>query len=200
MPAQRKMELQAAYPSQAEGGFAGDISKSLRLALNAWDKKRNSAGFKYGRSQGTFRCEKTAAEREEISWNAAPEIKRKSRKAQKRAQMTADQLAERRAYMRQHRATESPEARAERLKVRRAAYLLKKGGVIQKRRGMTHDEKKAARKEQKRRYLERKRAGIVGLTPRKQSPLTPEQLKRKSERERGYYAARKQKHQTVSAS
>jgi hypothetical protein len=102
--------------------------------------------------------------------------------------------------MQQHRAAESPEDRAERLEARRAAYLKKKGGVIQKRRGMTHEEKKAARKEQKRRYLERKRAGIVGLTPRKQSPLTAEQLKRKSERERGYYAARKQKHQTQRAS
>jgi hypothetical protein len=38
--AQPKQWLQDLYPSQAEGGFAGTLSSSMRAALGAWEKKR----------------------------------------------------------------------------------------------------------------------------------------------------------------
>lgn len=39
-PAQPNLFLQDAYPSQAEGGFAGTLSSSVMRALRAWEKKR----------------------------------------------------------------------------------------------------------------------------------------------------------------
>jgi len=38
--AQQKLFMQDAYPSQAEGGFAGTLSSSVMRALRAWEKKR----------------------------------------------------------------------------------------------------------------------------------------------------------------
>ena len=38
--AQPNIFLQDAYPSQAEGGFAGTLSSSVMRALRAWEKKR----------------------------------------------------------------------------------------------------------------------------------------------------------------
>jgi hypothetical protein len=82
LPACKNIELQAAYPSQADGGFAGDLHNSLRVALDRWEKRRGHNDFRYGRGgTGVFRREKAAtATRSEISWNKAPEIKRASGK------------------------------------------------------------------------------------------------------------------------
>lgn len=200
MPAQRTLEHQAAYPSQAEGGFAGDLHKSLKDALVRWEKKRGIGGhFKYGTtgSGGAYRREKTGATREEISWNKAPEVKRESKK---REILTEEQRLAKLAYNRQRRQSETPEEREARLEARRAWYLAKRGGVLQKRFRMSPEERKAAVKAAKQRYLERQKAGLVAKTIRKPSKLRAEQLARKAERGRMYYARNKQQNQTISAS
>jgi hypothetical protein len=38
--AQQKLVFQDAYPSQAEGGFAGTLSSTVMRALRAWEKRR----------------------------------------------------------------------------------------------------------------------------------------------------------------
>jgi hypothetical protein len=200
LPAQKRLELQAAYPSQAEGGFAGDLHKSLNDALVRWEQKRGIGGhFKYGTtgSAGAYRKEKTGATREEISWNKAPEIKRESKK---RAILTEEQHAAKLAYNRERRRQETPEERDERLEARRAWYLAKRGGTLQKRFARSPEERKAAVKAAKQRYLERQKAGLVAKTIRKPSTSTAEQLARKAERGRKYYARNKQQHQTFITS
>jgi hypothetical protein len=200
LPAQRRLELQAAYPSQAEGGFAGDLHKSLRQALVRWEQKRGIGGhFKYGTtgSAGAYRKEKIGATREEISWNAAPEVKREPKK---REILTEEQRLAKLAYNRERRQSETPEEREARLEARRAWYLAKQGGKLQKRFRMSPEERKDAVKAAKQRYMERQKQGIVAKTIRKPSTSTAEQLARKAERGRKYYARNKQQHQTISAS
>lgn len=184
-PAQRKLEHQAAYPSQAEGGFAGDLHSSVHKALVAWEKKRNPGEtFRYGKSGSSqFKKEKTTASREEISWNKVPEVKKESKK---RAVLTAEQHAAKLAYNRQRRKTETPEEREARLEVRRAWYLAKQGGVLQKRFRMSPEQRKASVKAAKQRYLERQKAGLVAKTVRKPSKLSPERLAKKAEAQRKY--------------
>jgi hypothetical protein len=200
LPAQRRLEHQSAYPSQAEGGFAGDLHKSLKDALVRWEKKRGIGGhFKYGTTgcNGAFRKEKTSATREEISWNKAPEVKRESKK---REILTEDQRLAKLAYNRRRRQTETPEERDARLEARRAWYLAKRGGTLQKRFRMLPEERKAAVKAAKQRYIQRQKAGLVAKTIRKPSTSTVEQLARKAERGRKYYARNKRQNQTISAS
>ena len=200
LPAQRRLEHQAAYPSQAEGGFAGDLHKSLRQALVAWKKRRGIGGhFKYGTtgSNGAYRREKTGATRDEISWNKAPEVKRESKK---REILTEEQRLAKLAYNRQRRQTETPEEREARLEIRRAWYLAKRGGTLQKRFRMAPEERKAAVKAAKQRYIERQKAGLVAKTIRKPSKSTAEQLARKAERGRMYYARNKRQNQTIGTS
>lgn len=113
LPAQRSLQQQAAYPSQAEGGFAGDLHSSVTAALRAWEKKRaGGAEFRYGRTgSARFTREKTTATRDEISWNAAPqstaEPKRKSKTvsgAGSKKRFTAEeQAAKQREYARRYR-------------------------------------------------------------------------------------------------
>lgn len=200
LPAQRRLEHQAAYPSRAEGGFAGDLHKSLKEALVRWEKKRGIGGhFKYGTtgSNGAYRREKTGATREEISWNKTPEVKRESKK---RETLTEEQRLAKLAYNRQRRQTETSEEREARLEVRRAWYRAKQGGTLQKRFRMSPEERKVAVKEAKQRYIERQKAGLVAKTIRKPSKSTAEQLARKAERGRMYYARNKRQNQTVRAS
>ena len=191
LPAQRRLEHQAAYPSQAEGGFAGDLHKSLKDALVRWEKKRGIGGhFKYGTtgSNGAYRREKTGATRDEISWNKAPEFKRESKR---REIVTEEQRLEKLAYNRERRQSETPEEREARLELRRAWYLAKRGGTLQKRFRMSPEERKAAVKAAKQRYIERQKAGLVAKTIRKPSKSTAEQLARKAERQRKYYERNK---------
>ena len=200
LPAQRRLEHQAAYPSQAEGGFAGDLHNSLHKALVAWEKRRGVGGhFKYGTtgSAGAFRKEKTGATREEISWNKAPEIKRESKK---REILTEEQRLAKLAYNRHRRRSETPQQREARLEVRRAWYIAKRGGTLQKRFRMSPEERKAAVKAAKQRYIDRQKAGLVAKTIRKPSKSTAEQLARKAERGRMYYARNKRQNQTIIAS
>ena len=199
LPAQRRLDHQAAYPSQAEGGFAGDLHNSLHKALVAWEKRRGIGGhFKYGTTgcNGAYRREKTGATREEISWNKSPEVKRESKK---REFLSEEQRLAKLAYNRQRRQTETPEEREARLEARRAWYLSKRGGTLQKRFCMSPEERKAAVKAAKQRYIERQKAGLVAKTIRKPSKSTAEQLARKAERGRMYYARNKRQNKTVSA-
>lgn len=188
LPALRHIELQAAYPSQAEGGFAGDLHNSLHRALVAWEKKRNpEAGFKYGRNGSQYRREKTAtATREEISWNSAPEVKAPSN-AQKKKKQRESNLK----YMRSIRAKETPQERAERLEKRRAARGSVSGRTYKQRPKMTPEQRKAAVKAAKARYVERQRLGLVAKTVRPPSKLTVDQLAKKAARQREYEAANK---------
>jgi hypothetical protein len=200
LPAQKRLELQAAYPSQAEGGFAGDLHKSLKDALVRWEQKRGIGGhFKYGTtgSAGAYRREKTSATRDEISWNAAPEVKREPKK---RKVLTEDHRLAKLAYNRERRQSETPEERDARLEARRAWYLAKQGGTLQKRFTRSPEERNAAVKAAKQRYIERQKAGLVAKTIRKPSKSTAEQLARKAERGRMYYARNKRQNQTISAS
>jgi hypothetical protein len=192
LPAQRRLEHQAAYPSQAEGGFAGDLHNSLHKALVDWEKRRGVGGhFKYGTtgSNGAYRKEKTGATREEISWNKAPEVKRESKK---REILTEEQRLAKLAYNRERRQTETPEEREVRLEARRAWYLAKRGGQLQKQFRMSPKERKAAVKAAKQRYLERQKAGLVAKTVRPPSKLTEKQLAAKRQRQRRYYVRSKQ--------
>jgi len=199
LPAQKRLELQAAYPSQAEGGFAGDLHKSLRQALIRWEQKRGIGGhFKYGTtgSAGAYRKEKTGATREEISWNKAPEVKREPKK---REILTEEQRLAKVAYNRERRQSETAEEREARLEKRRAWYLAKQGGTLQKRFARSPEERKAAVKAAKQRYLDRQKAGLVAKTVRPPSKLTEKQLQAKRERQKKYYERSKQ-HSTISAS
>jgi hypothetical protein len=185
LPAQRKLDHQAAYPSQAEGGFAGDLHSSVHKALVAWEKKRNPGEpFRYGKSGSSqFKKEKTTASREEISWNKAPEVKKESKK---RAVLTAEQYAAKLEYNRERRAKLNAEKREELLAIRRAVYLAKRGGTLQKRSRMSPEQRKASVKAAKQRYLERQKAGLVAKTVRKPSKLSPERLAKKAEAQRKY--------------
>jgi hypothetical protein len=185
---------------QAEGGFAGDLHKSLRQALVRWEQKRGIGGhFKYGTngSAGAYRKEKTGATREEISWNKSPEVKREPKK---RYIFTEEQRLAKLAYNRERRQSETPEEREARLEARRSWYLAKRGGTLQKRFARSPEERRAAVKAAKQRYLERQKAGLVAKTIPKPSTFTAEQLARKAERGRKYYARNKQQHQTIIAS
>jgi len=192
LPAQRRLEHQAAYPSQAEGGFAGDLHNSLHKALVAWEKRRGVGGhFKYGTtgSNGAYRREKTGATREEISWNKAPEIKRESKK---RVILTWEQHAAKLAYNRERKRQETPEEREKRLEKRREWYLAKRGGTLQKRFRMSPEERKQSVKAAKLRYQARQKAGLVAKTVRPPSKLTEKQLQAKRERQKKYYERSKQ--------
>jgi hypothetical protein len=188
LPACKNIELQAAYPSQADGGFAGDLHNSLRVALDRWEKRRgHNDHFRYGRGgTGAFRREKAAtATRAEISWNSAPEIKRAPDPEKQKARAEARRLVAC-ARMCEKRKTEGPQSREERLARRRELYLAKNGGVRKKRRCQTAEERKASVKAAKQRYLKRQRAGLVAKTIWKPSKLTEKQRKRKNERQRKY--------------
>jgi len=191
LPACKNIELQAAYPSQADGGFAGDLHNSLRVALDRWEKRRGlNANFKYGRGgTGVFRKEKTAtATRTEISWNSAPEVKRAPDLEKQKARAEARRLAAC-IRMRDKRKSEGPQTREERLARRRELYLAKNGGVRKKLRAQTPEERRAAVKLAKKRYEERKRLGLV--IPKLPSTKSPEKLKRNAERQRHYAAKNK---------
>jgi hypothetical protein len=188
MPAQRTLEHQAAYPSQAEGGFAGDLHNSLHRALVAWEKRRNPNGdpFKFGRAKGMFTREKVAtATRAEISWNAAPEAKREPSKEKQQAREEA-RREEARRWMRQSRAKETPEQRAERLAKRRADRL----ALNPPKPKMSPEERARKRAETKKRYMARKTAGLIVKREPKRK-MSVEQLAKKAERQRGYEAANK---------
>lgn len=192
MPAQRTLEHQAALPSQAEGGFAGDLHSSVHKALVAWEKKRypNGNGFKFGRAKGMFAREKTAtATRDELSWNAAPEVKTKDPSKQK---MRDESQKERnREYMRQRRAKETPEEKAIRLAKRRADRMATLGYAYKPRPKMTPEERKASVKAAKARYTEKQKQGLAPKRVYKPVKLTPEQLKTKAARQREKYHERK---------
>ena len=189
LPALRHIELQAAYPSQAEGGFAGDLHKSLHRALVAWEKRRNPNGdpFKFGRAKSMFAREKAAtATRAEISWNSEPEIKRAPSKEKQQAREEA-RREEARRRMRQSRSKKTPEQRAERLAKRRADRL----ALNPPKPKMSPEERAQARRDAKKRYMTRREAGLIGPKPEPKRKMTPEQRARKAERQRKYEAANK---------
>jgi len=66
----KSIGMQDAYPSQAEGGLAGDISASLKRALKAWDQRRFDAErpYKYGTGRSQY-VRKKPTTREEATWN-----------------------------------------------------------------------------------------------------------------------------------
>jgi hypothetical protein len=70
-PAQKSIVLQDAYPMQAEGGLAGDISISLKRALKAWDQRRfdSEKPYKYGTGRSQY-VRKKPTTREEVTWNS----------------------------------------------------------------------------------------------------------------------------------
>ena len=175
LPAQRTLEHQAAYPSQAEGGFAGDLHNSLHRALVAWEKKRNpEAGFRYGRNGSQYRREKTAtATREEITWNLAPEVKAPSN-AQKKKKQRESNLK----YMQRIRAKETPQERADRLALNPPKPK------------MSPEERARKRAETKKSYMARKAAGLIVKREPKRK-MSAEQLAKKAARQRKYETANK---------
>lgn len=185
--------LQHCYPMQAEGGFTGDIHKSVYAALKAWEEKRGAnKGFRYGHNNSSFKKKEATATRTEISWNSAPEIKR-APCPRKKAERTHAQREARNRAMKNWRANETSEARALRLAKRNAAYR-EKVGPKPVRPKMTPEERKASLKEGKKRYRERVKAGLIPLEKPK-SKLTCEQLAEKAKRSRRYYQQNKQKHE-----
>jgi hypothetical protein len=69
----KSIVLQDAYPSQAEGGLAGDISISLKRALAAWDERRFNN--KPVPSYGSAYVREKATKRAEVTWNPTPASK-----------------------------------------------------------------------------------------------------------------------------
>lgn len=142
------MSMQDAYPSQAEGGLAGDVSASLKRALKEWDQRRydGSNGFRYGKGNGLYKKARVTS-RAEVTWNPkvvlvkAPKtkkvaaikvprekklVKSKPTEAERQA---AKQIAREKkiAWQRERRANEDPNAKQIRLEARRAAYVAKHG-------------------------------------------------------------------------
>jgi hypothetical protein len=199
MPAQRTLEFQSALPSQAEGGFSGDFHSSVHKALCAWEKKRNlNSGFRYGHGSAVYSRKVETAQRSEISWNSAPEVKRAPDPAKIKMREEAARMRHNQR-MREMRAKETPEQKEARLSQRRATRKSRSTGLPYKQRPkITCEERKAAVKAAKARYLERQKLGLVAKTLRPPSKLTPEQLKRKAERARKYYY--ENKNSAISAS
>lgn len=186
LPAQRSLEHQAAYPAQAEGGYPGDTCRTLKAALVAWEARRGIAVIKYGRGYraGELRNPSAKATRAEISWNPAPEVKRESTKAKQREEARREEARNR---MRRNRAQETPEARAERLAKRRAERF----ALNPPKPKMSPQERAQARKDAKKRYMARRKAGLIGPKPEPKRKMTPEQRARKAERQRRYESANK---------
>jgi hypothetical protein len=198
LPAQKRLELQAAYPSQAEGGVTGDLHKSLRQALVRWEQKRGiTVGIKFRPGNRSMMPEKRSATRSEISWNAAPEVKRAPCPAKRKIRDEAER-EENRRRMKERREAETPEQREKRLQERRDWYLKRQGGVLKIRSKQTPEERKQSVKDAKMRYQERLKAGLVAKTVRPPSKLTEKQLQAKRERQKKYYE--RSKHSTISAS
>jgi hypothetical protein len=175
---------------QAEGGFVGDLHASVRAALVAWEKKRESnKGFRYGHGSNMYRKEKTAtASRSEISWNSAPEVVR-APCPRKKAERTQAQREARNKALRESKAKETSEQRRARLDARNAWYRARVGEKP-KRPKMSIEERRASLREAKKRYQERLKAGLVSEKPK--SKLTPQQLAAKAARARRYYQQNKQ--------
>lgn len=142
------MAMQDAYPSQGEGGLAGDVSASLKRALKEWDQRRwdSSNGFKYGKGNGLYKKARVTS-RAEVTWNPkvaqvkAPKAKKvaaikvpREKKPVKPKRTEAERLASKKANhanrlarQRARRAAEAPEVRQARLEAKRAAYIAKNG-------------------------------------------------------------------------
>lgn len=185
LPALRSIAHQSAYPSQAEGGFAGELHKSVRAALNAWEKRRHGdTEFRYGRGNGLFRREKTAtASRDEISWNEAPEVKRPSKKRvyvkKEPKARKGNYLEQQREYMRQRRANMTPEQRAVYLAQKRERYRRSVGGQLKNRKpAMTPEERQRRKNEINAACRARVKAGLRAPSPSKMSEKRREYLKR----------------------
>lgn len=137
-------------PLQAEGGFTGEVSKNLKLALKAWDQKRfdTSNGFRYGKANGMYKRARVTL-REEATWNPKPaqakikpkvklkaikvprekkavKVKPKKTEEEKQSAKEASRL-KKIAAQRDRRALEAPEAKEIRIQARRAAYIAKNG-------------------------------------------------------------------------
>ena len=187
------LAIQDLYPMQAEGGFLNGLHSSLTAALKAWEARRmpQGTGFRYGRA-AECRHTKPKATREEISWNPAPEVKRPPNPQRERERL--QRLRERnRERMAQRRLDETPEAKAERLEARRAAYAAMRGDKYKAGRAkQTPQERLESIRSAKKRYMAKVRAGIP---TKKYKPLqtNADRLKAKAERQRRYYAEFRQK-------
>jgi len=145
------MVLQDNMPLQAEGGFAGEVSKSLKLALKAWDQKRFdiSNGFRYGKANGMYKRARVTL-REEATWNPKPiepkpkaikvkierikvprekkAVKVKPKKTEAERELAKEMSRLKKIEgQRVRRAQETPEAKEIRIQARRAAYVEKNG-------------------------------------------------------------------------
>lgn len=141
-PAMQSILLQDAYPSQAEGGLAGDVSRQLKAALKAWDQRRYDGGngFRYGKGNGLYKKAKVT-NRSEVTWNPAPKKKATIKvprtvvqKPKKRAKTEAEKQSindarrdKNRSRQQARRAKETECQRLARLEARRAEYVAKHG-------------------------------------------------------------------------
>jgi len=129
----KSIGMQDAYPSQAEGGLAGDISASLKRALNAWDQKRWDSSPKRMPSMCIRRAK--TPKREEVSWNPKPQVLLEKRIKvprdpkpktirEPRIALTPEEARRRNAERnRLRRNGMTPAQRAQALEKRRAEYL-----------------------------------------------------------------------------
>lgn len=158
----KSIGLQDAYPSQAEGGLAADISVSLKRALKAWDQKRWDSSLRRMPSM-CIRREKTP-KREEVSWNPKPELLREKRVKvprdpkppkslrEPRVALTPEEVRRRNAERnRLRRNGMTPTQRAQALEKRRAEYRQTHPNVRPVGRQVT-EEKRAKMRESSRKW------------------------------------------------
>jgi hypothetical protein len=170
LPATRKLDHQAAYPAQFEGGHSGDTCRVLKAALKAWEQRRGIDTIRYGRQY--LRAEPKTT-RAEISWNSAPEVKRtpKPRKPpkKKRVLLTKEErLARQRAHAAKYRASIQGAKREELLARKRALYHATAQTTRKNQPpALTPEARRERQNERNREYRARIKAGLAPVPPSK---------------------------------